>query len=130
VGLLAAIGPKLSPNALKAELRHSQSQLAPLAARLLAGFGASLAQRRSALDQAGKLLASVGYESVLARGFAIVTDGQGQLVRTKQGLEAGDPLTIRFAHDETVPVLVTGAHVAPKKKPRTTTDNDPQESLF
>ncbi|MDB5528835.1 MAG: exodeoxyribonuclease large subunit [Devosia sp.] len=127
---LAAIGPKLSPNALRAELRHSQTQLAPLAARLLANFSASLVQRRSALDQAGKLLASVGYESVLARGFAIVTDGQGQLVRSKQGLEAGDPLTIRFANDETVPVLVTGAHVAPRKKPRQATDNDPQESLF
>jgi exodeoxyribonuclease VII large subunit len=87
-------------------------------------------QRRSALDQAGKLLASVGYESVLARGFAIVTDGQGQLVRTRQGLEAGDPLTIRFANEETVPVLVSGAHVAPRKKPRPTSSDDPQESLF
>ncbi len=130
VALLAAIGPKLSPNALKAELRHSQTQLAPLASRLRAGFGTSLLQRRSALDQAGKLLASVGYESVLARGFAIVTDGEGQLVRTKQGLDAGDPLTIRFANDEMVPVLVTGAHVAPKKKSRSASGNDPQESLF
>ena len=130
VGLLAAIGPKLSPSALRAELRHSQTQLAPLAGRLVAGFGRGLTARRSALDQAGKLLASVGYESVLARGFAIVTDDAGQLVRTKQGLQTGDALTIRFADDETVPVLVTAGQPPARKKPRPAGADDPQESLF
>ena len=129
-GQLAAIGPKLSPSALRAELRHSQSQLAPLAGRLVSGFGRGLTTRRAALDQASKLLSSVGYESVLARGFAIVTDGEGQLVRSKQGLQNGDPLNIRFAGDEIVPVVVTGAAPVTKKKPRAQTDGDTQESLF
>jgi hypothetical protein len=29
-----------------------------------------------------------------------------------------------------VSVLVTGAHAAPRKKPRPSTSDDPQESLF
>lgn len=121
---------RLSPAALRAELRHSQTQLTPVSARLLTGFARSVTARRSALDQAGKLLASVGYESVLARGFAIVTDEAGQLVRSKQNLQTGDALTIRFAGDETVPVLVTGGHAAARKKPRPGATDDPQESLF
>ncbi|MGV8953586.1 MAG: exodeoxyribonuclease VII large subunit, partial [Cypionkella sp.] len=129
-GLLAAIGPKLSPAALRGELRHSQTQLAPLAGRLITGFGRDVTARRSALDQASKLLASVGYQSVLARGFAIVTDDAGQLVRSKQGLQSGDALTIRFAADETVPVLVTAGHSPTRKKPRPGAAEDPQESLF
>ena len=35
---LDAVGPKLSPNALRAELRHGQSQLGPLATRLYASM--------------------------------------------------------------------------------------------
>jgi exodeoxyribonuclease VII large subunit len=129
-GQLAAIGPKLSPSALRAELRHSQSQLTPLAARLTTSFGRALTTRRAALDQASKLLSSVGYESVLARGFAIVTDGEGHLVRSRQGLANGDPLNIRFANDETVPVVVAGTAPVIRKKPRPPSDDDPQESLF
>ncbi|HTN63224.1 MAG TPA: exodeoxyribonuclease VII large subunit [Devosia sp.] len=102
----------------------------PRAARLLPAFGRGVTARRSALDQASKLLASVGYQSVLARGFAIVTDAEGQLVRSRQHLQTGDALSIRFAADETVPVVVTGPHVEPRKKPRPTVTDDPQESLF
>jgi len=121
---------RLSPRVLDAEVRHGRTRLLPLGERLAAVFGRDLAAKRARLEQAGKLLASVGYESVLARGFAIVTDGEGQLVRSRQGLEAGDPLTIRFANDETVPVMVSGGHAAPRKKPRAATTEDPQESLF
>ncbi|WP_375449776.1 exodeoxyribonuclease VII large subunit [uncultured Devosia sp.] len=128
--VLAALGPKLSPTVLRAELRQTRTQLAPLSPRLLAGFGAGLTQRRSALEQAGKLLASVGYHSILARGFAIVTDADGHLVRSSAGLAPGDPLTIRLADEQTVPVVVAGAYAPQRKKPRSRSPDDPQESLF
>lgn len=129
-GQLAAIGPQLSPAALQAELRHSRAQLTPLSSRLVAGFERGLVGRRAALEQAGKLLGSVGYQSVLARGFAIVTDADGHLVRSRQGVANGDPLTIRFAGDETLPVIATGTAPPPRKRPRPSEDDDPQESLF
>jgi hypothetical protein len=59
-----------------------------------------------------------------------VTDAEGQLVRSRLNLQTGDALSIRFAADETVPVVVTGPHVEPRKKPRPTVADDPQESLF
>jgi len=127
---LAAIGPKLSPAALQAELRHAQANLTPLSARLVGGFERGLTGRRAALDQASKLLGSVGYQSVLARGFALVTDEDGQLVRSRQGVANGDPLTIRFAGEETLSVIATGTSPAPRRRAKSPSDDDPQESLF
>ncbi|MDB5614869.1 MAG: exodeoxyribonuclease large subunit, partial [Devosia sp.] len=126
--LFDAIGPKLSPNALKAELRHSQSQLTPLTARLLAGFVQNLSDRRAALTQSGKLLVSLSYRSVLARGYAVVKDAEGNLVHQRAGLSPGDAVAIEFA-DGDVGATIAGSPTI-KKKPRPQVDTDSQESLF
>ena len=125
---LATIGPKLSPASLRAEVRHSQSQLAPLAARLLAGMTQSLGDRRMALTQSSKLLVSLSYRSVLARGYAVIKDGEGNLVHQRAGLEPGDAVAIEFA-DGAVGATIAGSPVI-KKKPRPQSDKDSQESLF
>ncbi len=123
-----AIGPKLSPNALRAELRHSQGQLSPLAARLQASISISLADRRTALVQSGKLLESLSYRSVLARGYAVVKDAGGNLVHARAGLSPGDMVAIEFADGE-VSATIAGSP-AIKRKPRAHPDSDSQESLF
>lgn len=123
-----AIGPKLSPNALRAELRHSQSQLAPLTARLLGGIAQSLGERRAALSQSAKLLVSLSYKSVLARGYAVIKDADGNLVHERAGLMPGDMVAIEFA-DGDVSATIAGSP-AIKKKPRPQPDRDSQESLF
>ena len=126
--LFDAIGPKLSPNALKAELRHSQSQLTPLTARLMAGITQNLVERRAALTQSGKLLVSLSYRSVLARGYAVIKDVEGNLVHQRAGLIPGDAVAIEFADGE-VGATISGSP-AIKKKPRPQADSDSQESLF
>jgi exodeoxyribonuclease VII large subunit len=126
--LFDAIGPKLAPNALKAELRHSQSQLTPLTARLLAGFVQNLGQRRAALTQSGKLLVSLSYRSVLARGYAVVKDAEGNLVHQRAGLSPGDTVDIEFADGDVGATIAGGPAI--KKKPRPQVDSDSQESLF
>jgi exodeoxyribonuclease VII large subunit len=126
--LFEAVGPKLSPNALRAELRHSQSQLTPLTARLLASITQSLGDRRSALTQSGKLLVSLSYRSVLARGYAVIKDAEGNLVHERAGLTPGDAVAIEFADGE-VAATIAGSPPT-KKKPRAQPDGDTQESLF
>lgn len=125
---LANVAPKLSPNALKAELRHSQSVLAPLAGRLLASVTQQFGVRRNALNQAGKLLVSLSYKNVLARGYAVIKDADGHLVHQRAGLIPGDGVGIEFA-DGTVDAVIAGAP-ATKKKSRQPVDVDAQESLF
>ncbi|HEY8577881.1 MAG TPA: exodeoxyribonuclease VII large subunit [Devosia sp.] len=123
-----AIGPKLSPNALRAELRHSQGQLAPLSARLLASIGQTLLHRRTALTQSGKLLVSLSYRSVLARGYAVVKDSEGHLVHGRAATNPGDQVSIEFADGE-VGATIAGSPPI-KKKPRPAAASDVQESLF
>jgi exodeoxyribonuclease VII large subunit len=125
---LEAIGPKLSPNALKAELRHGQSQLAPLATRLYASMLQGLSLRGAALVQAGKLLEALSYRSVLERGYAVIKDTDGNLVHQRAGLSPGDAVAIEFA-DGAVGATIVGNPVI-KKKPRAQSDSDTQESLF
>ena len=120
--------PKLSPKTLQAELRHEQSLLAPLAGRLIQAVTQQLADRRRGLNQAGKLLVSLSYKSVLARGYAVIKDADGHLVHQRAGLMPGDGVAIEFA-DGAVGAVVAGAP-PPKKKHRPLLDEDAQESLF
>jgi exodeoxyribonuclease VII large subunit len=124
----AGIGPKLSPNSLRAELRHSQSLLSPLAVRLLTGVSQQLTERRNALGQAGKLLLSLSYKSVLARGYAVIKDADGHLVHERAGLAPGDLVAIEFA-DGAVDAIIAGNRPT-KKKLRSAPETDAQESLF
>lgn len=123
-----AIAPKLSPNALRAEMRHAQGQLAPLTARLMASITQSLGDCRAALSQSGKLLVSLSYRSVLARGYAVIKDGDDNLIHQRANLAPGDAVAIEFA-DGAVGATIVGNPVI-KKKPRPQSDGGGQESLF
>ncbi|MET3926466.1 exodeoxyribonuclease VII large subunit [Devosia sp. 2618] len=123
-----ALAQKLSPNALRTELRHAQSQLGPLNARLLSGITLSLGERKAALTQSSKLLVSLSYKSVLARGYAVIKDAEGNLVHERAGLAPGDAVAIEFA-DGAVGATIAGSPPI-KKKPKALPDSDSQESLF
>lgn len=126
--LFDAVAPKLSPTALRTELRHAQGQLTPLAARMMASMTAGLTERRGALSQSGKLLVSLSYRSVLARGYAVIKDGDGNLVHERAALAPGDAISLEFADGE-VGASIVGTPIT-KKKPRPQPDRDSQESLF
>ncbi|MFO1058985.1 MAG: exodeoxyribonuclease VII large subunit [Dongiaceae bacterium] len=56
-----------------------------------------LERRRLQLEAATRLLDSVSYERVLARGFALVRDGADQPVTSAAAVAAGEALTLQFA---------------------------------
>jgi exodeoxyribonuclease VII large subunit len=126
--LFSRLEPRLSPHALRSELRHSQGQLAPLAARLLASIGQTMTNRRTGLQQAGKLLVSLSYRSVLARGYAVIKTPEGALVQQRESLLPGDMVAIEFA-DGAVEATIAGAP-AVKKKSRPPSEDNSQQSLF
>ncbi|MHB1103386.1 MAG: exodeoxyribonuclease VII large subunit [Devosia sp.] len=125
---LAAVAAKLSPTALRGDLHHSRSRMAPLAARLAPAFGRLLEQRRERLSSLGKLLDSYSYKNVLDRGFALVTDAEGRIVRSREHVDPGDPLIIEVA-DGQIGATVSGAPVI-RRKPRPPRESGEQESLF
>lgn len=87
---------RLSPQPLTARLERSGDRLGALALRAKAVVWQSLQQRRRALDGQGKLLQSLSHQSILQRGFALVRDDTGAMIRSVQGLVAGQRLDIEL----------------------------------
>ncbi|MCR9128862.1 MAG: exodeoxyribonuclease VII large subunit [Alphaproteobacteria bacterium] len=90
----------LRPAALKRDIAERGRRLAAPAGRLGPAFQRSLADRDKSLASLGARLNSVSHERVLARGFALVTDAEGRLVRSATALEDGQAVSLRFADGE------------------------------
>ena len=128
---LARAGEKLKGLAarleqgLKARRRLERQQLASarqrfdnVGGRLARAFVALLTARRTRLDQLEKLRQTLGHKAVLARGFALVRDEAGALVRSVGGALPGQLLDIEFA-DGRVAARAIGADApTPAKPPR------------
>lgn len=56
-----------------------------------------VASQRRHLDGLGNLLRTLSYQSTLARGFALVRDGEGRMVRQAASIAAGMQLDIELA---------------------------------
>lgn len=72
-------------------LRERLAQLHPLD---------QLKERRSSLVQAQKLLLALSPQQVLNRGFAVVTNSEGHLIRSVDNLKIGMRLSLRFSRGE------------------------------
>ncbi|MBI4920786.1 MAG: exodeoxyribonuclease VII large subunit [Devosia nanyangense] len=123
----ATAAARLSPSALKAELRHAQTRLGPCIERLQPAYRRILLQRGERLDSVGKLLDSYSYKGVLARGFALVSDADGNLVRSKANLLPGATLAVEVS-DGSFGATVGGA--PPVRRRRPAPKDDRQDSLF
>jgi exodeoxyribonuclease VII large subunit len=126
---LARVRPRLSDKPLRAELRHAESRLAPFGQRLGQAGRVLTTDRRQQLEQLGKLLETLSYRNVLARGYALVQDEAGEVVSSQAGARPGDALRLTFADGE-VGVTVAGAPPVRRKPVRPGPDDGSQESLF
>jgi exodeoxyribonuclease VII large subunit len=125
---LATAAAKLSPKTLPAEMRHARARLAPCADRLQPALRRIVVTRGNELTSLGKLLDSLSYKGVLDRGFALVVDDQGHIIRSRSAVRPGQLLAVEVA-DGQFGAAVSGAPVQ-RKKPRPPKDDGGQESLF
>jgi exodeoxyribonuclease VII large subunit len=116
----AKISARLTPRLLSARVERSQRRLnecwqyARAALTGIAGqrrtrfervggrlrpgaLAARLDAKRRLLESQTKLLASLSYQSVLARGYAVVRDEAGAMVRAARSVTAGQRLEIELA---------------------------------
>ncbi|WP_404405974.1 exodeoxyribonuclease VII large subunit [Pelagibacterium halotolerans] len=117
----------LRPQLLKTPIERATTRIDTLAQRLVPAFVRKVEDRRNRLDSAARLLDTVGYKQVLARGFALVTDADGQIVRSPGSVKPGDALEITVAEGK-IDAHVSGAPAAPRRKAKP--DPGEQESLF
>ena len=87
---------RLRPAPLIQRLRRTTDILDALGARAHRAMLVAMTRRRQQLDARTQMLSALSYQGVLARGFAIVRDGNGTMVRSAQTITAGAALGIEF----------------------------------
>ncbi len=85
----------------KPDVSQARREVAHFQTVLSQSFAALLEQRRHTLTAQAALLAAVSPQQILARGFSVVTDSRGQVVRDAAALKQGQKLHLRFADGET-----------------------------
>jgi exodeoxyribonuclease VII large subunit len=78
-------------------LSADEGRLQHLGDRLPRPVAARLARDRAAVDGAAATLAALGPWATLERGYAIVRDASGTIVRDASSLAASDPIEVRLA---------------------------------
>jgi exodeoxyribonuclease VII large subunit len=118
---LTRAASRLSPRLLSHRIERCREQTAAFGDRARRAFRIFRDRRVQRLRSAGQLLTAYSYRGVLARGFALVRDGDGRPLRTAAAVGSGTRLDIEFS-DGRVGATVDGARAAPplaKSKPRT-----------
>ncbi len=95
------------------ELARRKESLASLARRLPHALEVQRLARKSAFLAQAKLLESLGYKRVLARGYAVIRQEERILSR-REGLEAGQAVSIEFADGRIDAVTGGGGPVLPR----------------
>ncbi|TYC51532.1 exodeoxyribonuclease VII large subunit [Rhodobacterales bacterium] len=115
-----AIAARLSPGRLSQQATLGQERLGGLGERLTRAYVARLAQEKARLDGLQKLLKSLSYKDVLARGYAVVRDSDGQPVRSADAVASGASLSIELADG-----LLDAVAVSDSAAPRPTKSKKP-----
>jgi exodeoxyribonuclease VII large subunit len=115
---------RLSRRAVRREMERQGDRMAAYYNRLSTSARQQMGLRRSALDSAGKLLASLSHYSVLKRGFALVT-AEDKLIASAAAAKPAQQVSIQF-HDGKVGARIDRKEAA-GAKPRST---NPQGTLL
>ena len=110
-------GLRLSPRTLTRLIDDGRANLHQRWARGVAAKGSILDRRHERLKSAGQLLGSLSYENVLKRGFAMVRDDSGKIIRSAGEGAEGAGIAIRFADGERDATLGAGGVITPAKPP-------------
>ena len=129
---LAKKAALLRPRVISARIEQTHERITALDARARRAHATHHAAAARALSGLSRVLDSISYKSVLARGFALVRGPDGKLRRRAGALAACEALTLVFADGEAAAVAVgnPGPEKSAKaKKPGGAPKKD-QGSLF
>jgi len=112
--IFAGAAQRLSLYLITRPLAEKRRLCQALAARLRHNFRHLSAAHRQKLALAARLLHSLSYENILERGFALVFDAEGALIRRAQAVAPGQELRLRFADG----ALTAAAAAAPAIPPK------------
>lgn len=99
---LARVSGRLSPAPIVQKHSRCGERLQVLERRAGRALLNRIAVSRRVLDGRAALLKSLGYQSVLSRGFAIVRDESGQMIRLAASVAPGDMMNVEFSDGQVV----------------------------
>lgn len=123
---LERLAGRISIEPLRQRLARTAQRMSELETRGAQAFLNRIEARRRTLQSASQMLTSLSYQSVLSRGFTVVRDANGAMVRAAASVSGGESLEIEFADGRVEaeakgPGAVTpgsgGAKPAPAKAP-------------
>jgi len=121
---------RLRPALLRREVADYGRRLKDADARLLRAMRQRQAEAAQRLSQPAKLLESLSYRNVLARGFAVIYGPDGRALNSAEVMAPGASVAIEM-HDGRRDAQITGGSSAPKKTASPTVAKpSKQESLF
>ncbi len=134
----ARTASRLRPEPLVADARRARSALIDAAGRARPALSRILDARRTELASQGKLLQTLSYQATLNRGYAIVRDANGKVLRAASAVasETTVDLTLADGTVELSPAGVKSAAPATKKpmakpkNPKPKPDPSDQGNLF
>jgi exodeoxyribonuclease VII large subunit len=94
---LERAGARLRPHVVARVTRAGRDRLIRIDRTRARSLDLLLARSRALLDSQAKLLGTLGYHQVLARGFALVRGPDGAMLRRAAEVTPGSPLDIEFA---------------------------------
>lgn len=109
-----AVVARLTPSRLSQQTALSKERVTGLGERLDRAYLTRLKDSAAKLDGLQKLLKSLSYKDVLARGYAVVRDAEGQPIRSASAVETGEALSVELA-DGTLDAVAMSGGSAPKK---------------
>ena len=116
---LSKVEGKLSTQLIRFRIADGKKRLTGLTERSMSAERRHLSDLARRLDGMGKLLQSYSYQGVLERGYAVVRGPDGKPLRGSAGRKAGEALSVEFAGDDRLGVVVAGGGTpveSPKKK--------------
>ncbi|HZP71025.1 MAG TPA: exodeoxyribonuclease VII large subunit [Pseudolabrys sp.] len=115
---LTRAASRLSPRLLSHRIERCREQTSGLGGRAGRAFRIYWDRRDQRLRSAGQLLAAYSYRGVLARGFALVRDGEGRPLRTAATVAPGTRLNIEFSDGRVAATADGEGAPQPTAKPR------------
>lgn len=111
---LRAAGGRLRPETLRREISKGTSDSRAASQRAVRAMAAQLAARKDRLSRASGMLGALSYHSVLARGFAVIKNTDGGIVRTAAQLKTGSDVSLIMQDGERA-ARITGRQAASGK---------------
>ncbi len=112
----SALAPRLTLDELATRLPRHRESLADLSERHDHAFSSRVKTAAERLSNAASLLTSYSYQSVLARGFALVRDDAGKLVTSVKEAAKRQSLDLEFADGRMTTTAAGKGSVRTKRK--------------